>query len=68
MSGRAYKPPFPCGPRDNADVPRYLREMQEWREACARAAIEDQRTDFWSMVFVFGGAVAILGVMLWVML
>lgn len=67
MSGRSYRPPFPMGSRDSRDFPRFMRETSEWVEANKAADAADRRTDLWSMAIMFGGAAAILGAMLWVL-
>lgn len=68
MSGRSYRPPFPMSPRDNADVPRFMRETSEWVEANKAADAADRRTERVSLEIHLTGLALVIGTMLWVAL
>lgn len=67
MSGHRRAPFMPLGPSSNADVPRYLRDMERWRAECADVAVFNRRVDMWSFVIHCVGFIGMVAALLWAM-
>ena len=67
MSGRAPRPPFPMGPRDSRDFPRFMRETSEWVELDKAMREEERKTENQILAFYVGGLVLVFGAVLWVL-